>query len=138
MGVTYSVRSQKEVVRTSVQSVALRVKSYYYFSSDLLAMHLVQDLLNYTGEDVEEVFCLTFTIAETYFGEVVNKPLKPDGENIPVTLANKEEFVKLYVDYVLNKSCEASFDAFKKGFLRVVNNQVLQLFHAKVQILLGK
>jgi hypothetical protein len=88
--------------------------------------------LNYTGDDVEEVFCLNFTIAETYFGDVIHKPLKPDGENTPVTKENKEEFVKLYVDYVLNKSCEASFDAFKKGFLRVMNTQVLQLFHAKV------
>ncbi len=93
---------------------------------------LLQELLNYTGDDVEEVFCLNFTIAETYFGEVINKPLKTDGENIPVTRANREEFVKLYVDYVLNKSCEAPFETFKKGFLRVVNNQVLQLFHAKV------
>ena len=89
--------------------------------------------MNYTGDDVEEVFCLNFTIAETYFGEVIHKPLKSEGENTPVTRANREEFVKLYVDYMLNKSCEASFEAFKKGFLRVVNNQVLQLFHAKVR-----
>jgi hypothetical protein len=91
-----------------------------------------QDLLNYTEGDEEDVFCLTFTISETHFGDVIQKPLKPDGENIAVTRANKEEFVRLYVDYVLNKSCEASFEAFKKGFLRVVNHQVLQLFHAKV------
>ncbi len=88
--------------------------------------------MNYTGGDEEEAFCLYFAISETNFGDVIQKPLKPDGENTPVTKANKEEFVKLYVDYVLNKSCEASFEAFKKGFLRVVNNQVLQLFHAKV------
>jgi hypothetical protein len=91
-----------------------------------------QDLLNYTEGDEEDVFSLTFTISETHFGDVIQKPLKPDGENIAVTRANKEEFVRLYVDYVLNRSCEASFEAFKKGFLRVVNHQVLQLFHAKV------
>jgi hypothetical protein len=78
------------------------------------------------------VFSLTFTISETHFGDVIQKLLKPDGEMIAVTRANKEEFVRLYVDYVLNRSCEASFEAFKKGFLRVVNHQVLQLFHAKV------
>merc|ERR1719443_2064999 len=39
------------------------------------------------------------------------------------------EYVKLYVDYVLNKSCQSQFDSFKKGFLKVVSGRVLQLFH---------
>ena len=51
-----------------------------------------------------------------------------DGENVPVTSENKEEYVKLYVDYVLNQSCASQMDAFKDGFLKVVNKQVLQLF----------
>ena len=54
------------------------------------------------------------------------------GEKINVTSENKAEYVKLYVDYILNKSCAAQFDAFKAGFLRVVNEQILQLFQAKV------
>jgi len=46
-----------------------------------------------------------------------------------VTNENKAEYVKLYIDYVLNKSCDTQFDAFKKGFLKVVSKRVLQLFH---------
>ena len=52
-------------------------------------------------------------------------PLKSGGEDIPVTSDNKNEYVKLYVEYVLFKSCETQFDAFKKGFLKVVSARVL-------------
>ena len=40
-------------------------------------MFLFEDLLDYSEPDVEEVFCLNFTITESYFGELVAKPLKP-------------------------------------------------------------
>ena len=55
------------------------------------------------------------------------------GEEIDVTNENKAEYVQLYVNYVLNSSCKTHFDAFKEGFLKVVNKQVLQLFSAKVK-----
>ena len=89
----------------------------------------LQHLLDYKEADTEEVFSLTFTISESQFGEVLDKPLKDGGENIAVTSENKAEYVKLYVSYVLNTSCETQFDAFKKGFLKVVSKRVLQLFH---------
>ena len=78
---------------------------------------------------MEDVFSLTFTISQSSFGEVVEVPLKSGGEDIAVTSDNKNEYVKLYVEYVLFKSCETQFDAFKKGFLKVVSARVLQLFH---------
>merc|ERR1719228_1315210 len=89
----------------------------------------LQQLLDYPDDDTEEVFSLTFTVSESQFGEVIAKPLKSGGENIAVTNENKAEYVKLYIDYVLNKSCDTQFDAFKKGFLKVVSKRVLQLFH---------
>ena len=89
----------------------------------------LQELLDYRGNDVEEVFCLDFTISQTSFGEVVQVPLKAGGAECPVTSQNKAEYVSLYVDYVLSKSCEAQFVAYKKGFLKVVSGRLLQLFH---------
>lgn len=89
----------------------------------------LQQLLDYKENDVEDVFSLTFTISQSSFGEVVEVPLKSGGEDITVTSDNKNEYVKLYVEYVLFKSCETQFDAFKKGFLKVVSARVLQLFH---------
>ena len=60
------------------------------------------------------------------------------GEEIDVTNENKAEYVQLYVNYVLNSSCKTHFDAFKEGFLKVVNKQVLQLFSAKVKLVLKR
>ena len=89
----------------------------------------MQQLLDYKEKDVEDVFSLTYTISQSSFGEVEEVPLKTGGEDIAVTSDNKNEYVKLYIEYVLFKSCEAQFDAFKKGFLKVVSARVLQLFH---------
>ena len=111
-----------------------KVLHFDYTLSDLAELSpttakSLQQLLDYRGEDVEDVFCLQFSIGQNSFGEVVQVPLKPGGEDIPVTSENKTEYVKLYVDHVLAKSCSAQFEAFKKGFLKVVSGRVLQLFH---------
>ena len=92
----------------------------------------LQHLLDYKEEDVEDIFCLTFSISQNSFGEEKQVSLKPGGEEIAVTSRNKSEYVKLYVDYVLSKSCEAQFAAFKNGFLKVISGRVLQLFHPQV------
>jgi len=89
----------------------------------------LQDLLDYTEDDLEEVFCLNFSITESHFGEVISVPLKNNGEEINVTQENKADYVKLYIDYILNTSCTKPFEAFKKGFLRVIGGGVLDLFH---------
>lgn len=49
----------------------------------------LQELLNYTEPDVEEIFALSFEITKDVYGEVKVIPLKPNGENIPVTLENR-------------------------------------------------
>lgn len=56
--------------------------------------------------------------------------MKPNGSNIPVTQENKQEYVNLYVDYVFNKSVQNQYDAFHKGFMKVCDGRVLQLFHS--------
>ena len=53
----------------------------------------LKQLLDYQGDDVEDVFCLTFELAWTETAEKRRVELKPDGANISVTKANKEEFV---------------------------------------------
>ena len=37
-----------------------------------------------------------------------------------------QEFVDMYTDYILNKSVERQFKAFKKGFLMVTNESPLK------------
>lgn len=49
----------------------------------------LQTLLNYTESDFVDVFGLNFDVTRDVFGELRVIPLKPNGENIPVTLENK-------------------------------------------------
>ncbi len=46
-------------------------------------------LLNFE-DDVESIFCRTFSVDTEAFGEIITHDLKPDGANIPVTNENRE------------------------------------------------
>ena len=91
----------------------------------------LRQLMEYDGDDIEDVFCLNFAIVEDVFGSNVTKELKPNGENLAVTKENREEYVKLYCDYILNKSVDRSYQAFHAGFQKVCGGRVLDLFHAR-------
>lgn len=43
-----------------------------------------------------------------------------------VCVCNSQEFVDLYTEYILNKSVERQFKAFKKGFQMVTNESPLK------------
>lgn len=58
------------------------------------------------------------------FDEIQVHTLKENGENIPVTHENKEEYVELYVEFLLNKSVENQFKAFNQGFQKVHGSDV--------------
>ncbi|XP_058461003.1 probable E3 ubiquitin-protein ligase HERC4 isoform X2 [Malaya genurostris] len=91
----------------------------------------MQSILDYSEPDLEEVFNLTFSTSRDYFGEMQTIELKPGGESIQVTQENKDEFVRLYVDYKLNKSVAKSFQQFYAGFMKVCGGRVLKLFEAQ-------
>ncbi|XP_029285582.1 ubiquitin-protein ligase E3A-like [Cottoperca gobio] len=86
----------------------------------------LKELLEYSG-DVEKDMMLTYQISHTdLFGNPILYDLKEEGEQIPVTKENRQEFVDTYADYILNKSVERQFKAFKKGFLIVTNESPLK------------
>ncbi|XP_070805290.1 probable E3 ubiquitin-protein ligase HERC3 [Pituophis catenifer annectens] len=88
----------------------------------------LQELLDYPGEDIEETFCLSFTICKESYGVVEQKNLVPDGDKIPVQNNNRQEFVDAYVNYVFNVSVHEWYTAFSSGFLKVCGGKVLELF----------
>ncbi|KAB5581407.1 hypothetical protein PHYPO_G00175320 [Pangasianodon hypophthalmus] len=59
-------------------------------------------------EDVVEELYLDFTVK--------GKELIPNGVEIPVTKANRQKYVDLYIDFVFNKSVETQFRTFEEGF----------------------
>lgn len=95
----------------------------------------LKELLEYDG-DVKEDLCQTFQISYTVFGEVVTHSLKPKGDKIPVTEQNREEYVNLYVDYLLNKSIYQQFASFYHGFHSVcASNALIMLRPEEVEML---
>ena len=58
---------------------------------------------------------------------MVNQDLKPNGASIPVTNANRQEFVDLYIKWLLTESVAKQFDAFARGFHRVCGGQALSV-----------
>jgi E3 ubiquitin-protein ligase HERC4 len=51
----------------------------------------------------------------------------------------RQEYVDLYVDFILNKSIAKHFDAFNKGFHKVCGGRVLRLFqsHELMDLVVG-
>lgn len=81
----------------------------------------LESLLQFSGPgSVEEVFCLSFAMERTVYGETHTVDLKPGGSQIPVTNENREEYMSLYVEEVLNRGVTEKFDAFAKGFLLLI------------------
>ncbi|XP_077206908.1 putative E3 ubiquitin-protein ligase HERC4 isoform X2 [Paroedura picta] len=88
----------------------------------------LQQLLDYPEDDIEDTFCLNFTITVENFGATEVKELIPNGADTPVVKQNRQEFVDAYVDYIFNKSVASLYDAFHAGFHKVCGGKVLQLF----------
>uniref|UniRef100_A0A8C6S7K5 HECT and RLD domain containing E3 ubiquitin protein ligase 4 n=1 Tax=Neogobius melanostomus TaxID=47308 RepID=A0A8C6S7K5_9GOBI len=88
----------------------------------------LQHLLDYTEDDLEEIFCLNFTITEEHYGATEVLELVSNGENINVTKSNRQEFVDAYVDYVFNRAVAPLFECFYAGFHKVCGGKVLELF----------
>ncbi|CAB1314414.1 unnamed protein product [Coregonus sp. 'balchen'] len=109
---------------------------------DLADSHPVQyqslkELLEYEG-NVEEDMMITFQISQTdLFGDPITYDLREHGDKIPVSADNRKEFVSLYGDYMLNKSVERQFKAFRRGFRMVTNESPLKCYlHLKKGLLI--
>ena len=92
----------------------------------VLARGLAQ-LLDYEG-NVEDTFCRNFVAEIDRYDQVVQVPLCPNGENRPVTNANRGEFVDCYVRYLLDISIARQFEPFKRGFFSICGGNALSLF----------
>ncbi|CAB1343389.1 unnamed protein product, partial [Coregonus sp. 'balchen'] len=88
----------------------------------------LQQLLDYTEDDVEDIFCLNFTVTVENFGATEVLELVPNGMDICVDNSNRPEFVSAYVDYIFNTSVAALFESFSAGFHKVCGGKVLELF----------
>ncbi|KAF9632248.1 HECT domain-containing protein [Lasiodiplodia theobromae] len=90
----------------------------------------LRQLLEFDG-DVEATFCRDFVAEVERYGVVQQVPLCKNGENRPVTNANRKEFVDLYVRYFLDTAVARQFDPFRRGFFTVCGGNALSLFRSE-------
>jgi len=95
-------------------------------------------LMDFEG-DVESTFNLDFTITTQIApGEIVTVNLKPNGDSIPVTNANRLEYVHLVSKHRLVKEPAAQTAAFLKGLTKIINPHWLKMFNqSELQTLVG-
>jgi hypothetical protein len=77
----------------------------------------LEKMLEFEG-DVEATFCREYVATYEAFGATVEVPLTKDGSRVPLTNANRHQYVEDYVDWYFNTSIAEQFKSFKKGFLR--------------------
>ena len=87
----------------------------------------LKSLLEYDG-NVEETFCRDFVAEVDRYGQKMEVPLCPDGQNRPVTNSNRKEFVDLYIQYLLDTSVARQYEPLKRGFFTVCGGNALGLF----------
>ena len=87
----------------------------------------LQMMLEFDG-DVEETFARTFVVSYEEYGTVKTHPLKPGGDDTPVTNQNRHEYVELYIQYLLEDSISLQFSAFAEGFHEVCGGPALRMF----------
>lgn len=92
------------------------------------SLQQLADFIEDDGCSVEDTFCLDFTITRDHFDTTSCIELVENGQNIPITRENRNQYVSAYLDYVFNRSIRSQFECFKKGFLRVCGGEVLNLF----------
>ncbi|KAI0988858.1 hypothetical protein GJ496_004425 [Pomphorhynchus laevis] len=87
-----------------------------------------KEMLNYTKNDFQDVFCLTMSVEKDAFGKITTVDLINNGRNIPVTLENANEYVQAYIEHLFNASVEQQFRQFYNGFHQVMSSAILRMF----------
>ncbi|XP_072172763.1 ubiquitin-protein ligase E3C-like [Diadema setosum] len=93
--------------------------------------------LKHYKDDVTDLD-LTFTVMDNEFGEAQVHELKPGGGEIPVTAANRIEYIHLMADFRLNKQIRPHILSFRQGLADVIDLEWLRMFdHQELQVLIS-
>ncbi|KAG1658414.1 E3 ubiquitin-protein ligase NEDD4 [Nymphon striatum] len=71
---------------------------------------------------------LRFQVDEESFGKMLQRELIENGANIPVTQENKEEYIRLIIQWRFVSRIDAQMDHFLKGFNELVPLQLIKIF----------
>ncbi|CAE7931932.1 UBE3A, partial [Symbiodinium necroappetens] len=78
----------------------------------------------------ENTFCLDFVVTFEVNGKTESRELCKDGKDKAVTYSNREDFVRLYCEWLLTESVERQFEPFRKGVRRVCDSPLFNALHS--------
>jgi len=88
---------------------------------------LYATMRNILNTDKVQEMGLTFSTSYDNFGYEQVVEFVEWGQTVPVTDENKQDFVRLYVDWFLNTSIETQFRPFCKGFYKVISVESIRV-----------
>lgn len=95
----------------------------------------LQELLDYEEDDFCDVFDTDFVISyRDLFGNTITHELKPNSTQLRLTKDNRQEYVELYADFLLNSSIRRQFNAFRRGFQMVCDESPLTVLFTPREI----
>lgn len=71
---------------------------------------------------------LTFAVDEDSLGHTCQRELKPNGANIPLTEENKDEYIKLVIEWRFVARVQEQMNAFLEGFNALVPLNLIKIF----------
>jgi E3 ubiquitin-protein ligase HUWE1 len=79
--------------------------------------------------DITDITFETFSVDVDRFGAVETVDLVPNGQTIPVTEENKQDYVRLVVEHRLSKSVEQQLEHFLAGFHEIIPAELIAIFN---------
>lgn len=79
--------------------------------------------------DITDVMEMTFSLEVDEFGSHKIIDLIPDGRSVPVTEANKREYVRLVTECKLTTAIKPQIDAFLRGFHEIIPESLIAIFN---------
>lgn len=93
-----------------------------------LDLEYFKSLMWMLENDITDIITEDFSVETDDYGEHKIVDLVPDGRNIPVTEANKHEYVRLVVEYRLQTSVIEQMTNFIAGFHEIIPRDLIAIF----------
>ncbi|KAK5175702.1 E3 ubiquitin-protein ligase tom1 [Saxophila tyrrhenica] len=104
-------------------------KSVSLKDMESLDLEYYKSLVWILENDITDITFETFSVDVDRFGAVETVDLIPNGQNIPVTEENKQDYVRLVVEHRLVKSVEDQLENFLAGFHEIIPAELISIFN---------
>lgn len=95
---------------------------------ETLDLEYFKSLVWMLENDITDVITEDFSVETDDYGEKKIIDLIPNGRNIPVTEENKQDYVRLVVEYRLQTSVTEQMDNFLIGFHEIIPKDIIAIF----------